>query len=77
MPFILLIVMKSQLFSGIMERFSVSQFTQISQETWKLWVVHVQPYMQEKWHCIEFQGNSLLVHPPPPVLLSRECLIPL
>ena len=46
MPFIALIFMKSQLFSGIMERFSVSDFTQISQEIWKLWVGHVQLHMQ-------------------------------
>jgi len=46
MPFIALIFMKSQLFSGIMARFSVSNFTQISQEIWKLWVVHVESYMQ-------------------------------
>ena len=58
-----------------MERFSVSDFTQISQEIWKLWVVHVQPYMQEECQCTEFQAYSLLVHPPPPVLLSKEPLI--
>jgi len=46
MPFTVLIFMKSQLFSGIIARFSVSDFTQISQEIWKLWLVHVQPYMQ-------------------------------
>ena len=77
MPFIVLIVMKSQLFSGIMERFSVSDFIQIRQEIQKLWALHVQPNMQYEWHCTEFQANSLLVHPPPPVLLSKECLIPL
>jgi len=46
MRFIVLIVMKSQLFSGIMERFSVSDFIQIRQEIWKLWALHVQPNMQ-------------------------------
>jgi len=46
MPFIVLIFMKSQLFSGIMQRFSVSDFTQISHEIWKLWALHVQPNMQ-------------------------------
>jgi len=46
MPSIALIFMKSQLYSGIMERFSVSDSTEISQEIWKLWVVHVQPNMQ-------------------------------
>jgi hypothetical protein len=60
-----------------MERFSLSDFTKISQEIWKLWVAHVQPYMQEEWHCIEFQANSLLLHPPPPVLLPKERLMPL
>jgi hypothetical protein len=76
MPLIVLIFMKSQLFSGIMEGFSVSDFTQISQEIWKLWVVCVQPYTQQECRCTEFQANSLLVHPPP-VLLSKEHPIPL
>ena len=58
MPFIIQIFMKSQLFSGIMERFSVSDFTQISQEIWKLWVVYVEPYMQEECQCTEFQAYS-------------------
>jgi hypothetical protein len=76
-PFILLIFIKPQLFSGIIERFSVSDFTQNSQEIWKIWVVHVQPYMQEECQCTEFQAYSPLVHPPPRVLLSKEHLIPL
>jgi len=75
MPYIIQIFTKSQLFSGIMQRFSLSNFTQISQEIWKLWVVHVKPYMQEGCQCTEFQANSLLAHPPPLVSLSKECLI--
>jgi len=75
MPYITQIFTKSQLFSGIMQRLSVSDFTQISQEIWKLWVVHVKPYMQEGCQSTEFQANSHLVHPPPLVLLSKERLI--
>jgi hypothetical protein len=74
MPLIVLIFMKSQLFSDIMERLSVSDFTQISQEIRKLWIVCLQPYMQQECQCTEFQANSLSVHPPP-VLLSKECPI--